>query len=221
MRAFLPALAAATNTDFRKFSLLTACEQLKVKRIPPGAICLKGSLVQSFISLQGITQYILMLGKGRRVQDHQIVGLLHLPEVAEGIHCHGLVARIAGKVQFGMLPGQVNGLPAAVHAMEQLGSSTHGIDAETTGISKHIQDLTTFGIVPYQFSVFALINEKTCLLPCYPVYLKMEASIPAPLPESCFPSQKSGLLCDPGFIGQGAFAFIVYGMQTLSPRTFS
>ena len=49
------------------------------------------------------------------------------------------MAGVARKVELNVLTCQGNGLLAAVDAMYELGTATHGIDGEASGIAEHVQ----------------------------------------------------------------------------------
>ena len=87
MRTFLPVCAAAVNTAKRNCSLLTACEQEKVNRMPPGAIFSKARALKAPVTAQGALQGAAVLGKCRRVEYYKVVGaVFHTFEVFKSVH---------------------------------------------------------------------------------------------------------------------------------------
>ena len=86
--------------------------------------------------------------------------------------------------------------------MYQPGSPSHSIDAETACIPKHIEYLSTFGILPHQFAVFALINEKAGLLALHPVHMEA-VSILQHLAPFLISHEKPGCASNSRLIRQG------------------
>ena len=72
MRTLRPDAAAAVKTAKRNSSFDTACEQLKVKTIPPGATFLKRCYCLT-IANEGITQDLAVLSEGGRIEDDQVI----------------------------------------------------------------------------------------------------------------------------------------------------
>ena len=84
--------------------------------------------IETGISLQGIAQGCTMLGKGRRIEDNEIILLIVLIKILEGILAESLMACIAREIQGDILIGQFHGLGTAIHRVNSLGVATHGID---------------------------------------------------------------------------------------------
>ena len=84
--------------------------------------------VQTGISLQRIAQRRTVLSKGRRIEDDEIILLVVLIQILEGILTECLVAWVSREVESDVLIGQLDSLGAAVHGVNRLGIAAHGID---------------------------------------------------------------------------------------------
>ena len=62
------------------------------------------------VTAKGITQSSTMLGKGRRVEDDEVVLPSHAVEILEGIFGKGFMAGIAGEIKLYIGTGEVDGL---------------------------------------------------------------------------------------------------------------
>ena len=116
-----------------------------------------------------------MFGKSRRVENNQIILVSHRIQILESVFGIRLVAGIARKVQFHVGAGQVYRLGRTVHGMHQRGSATHGVHAESSGITEHIQHGTPVGIMLQQRTIVTLVYEESCLLAFQPIYMKLQA----------------------------------------------
>lgn len=65
--------------------------------------------IEADIALQGIAKRILMLGKSRRVEDYEVVGCGDSIKELEGVLGEGLVARVAGEIQFHVSIDKIHG----------------------------------------------------------------------------------------------------------------
>ena len=84
--------------------------------------------IQTSISLQRIAQRRTVLGKGRRIEDDEIILLVVLIQILEGILAECLVAWVAREVESDVLIGQLDCLGAAIYGVNHLGIAAHGID---------------------------------------------------------------------------------------------
>ena len=100
---------------------------------------LEGLGVELGVAAQGIAQGILVLGKGRRVEDNEVVLVAHTVEVLESIFGIGLVTGIAGEVELDVLVSEVDGFGRAVDRMHQTGTTAHGVEREAAGIAEHVE----------------------------------------------------------------------------------
>ena len=98
------------------------------------------------IALQSVAQGIAVLGKCWRVQNDKVVLVAHAVKVFKGILCIGCMTVVAGKVQFDILVGQVDGFGRAVYGMYQCGIAAHGVNRKTAGIAEHVQHTAAVGI---------------------------------------------------------------------------
>ena len=105
--------------------------------------------VQSGITLQGIMQSPSVLGKSRWVKNNQVIDIIRIVKEFERIITECLMPFIAREVQFHIGIGEFNGLGAAIHGMNQLCPTPHGIERKASGITEHVQYPLVFG-VPFQ-----------------------------------------------------------------------
>ena len=82
-----------------------------------GLYLLECLLVDFGISLEGMTQSVLVLGKGRRVEDDEVVFIPHFIEELESIGGKGLVAGVAGEVERDIGIDEFQSLGTAIHGM--------------------------------------------------------------------------------------------------------
>ena len=127
------------------------------------------SSVQFGVALYCMSHSIAMLGKRRRIEDYQIIGFRHRIQEFEGVFGKGLMASIIREVELDVRVHQVDSLLTAVDGMNQSGSSTHSIDAETACVAEHVQHPTAFGILFDESPIIALVDEESRLLASEPV----------------------------------------------------
>ena len=130
---------------------------------------LKCTCVQLCIAAQCILQRVLMFGKGRWIQDDEVILRFHLVQEAEGIFGKSLMTQIVWEIQADIVIYQLDSLSTAVNAVYQPGTPTHGIDTETTGVAEHIQYGTTLRVMLQQTAIITLIYKEARLLPLKPV----------------------------------------------------
>ena len=99
--------------------------------------------IELAITTEGIAERVTMLGKGRWVEDNQVVLVTHAVKVLEGIFGISLMAFVAREVKLYILVSQVDGLGRTVYRVYQVGSPTHSIEREAAGVAEHIQYITT------------------------------------------------------------------------------
>ena len=88
-----------------------------------------------------------MLGKGRRVEDDEVVLVVMGIEILERIVAVSLVTAVAGEVQGHIEIGQFDGLGAAVYRVDRLGTAPHGIYRKTARVAEHVEYISATGIV--------------------------------------------------------------------------
>jgi len=171
--------------------------------------------VQLCIALDGMAHGIAMLGKGRRVEDDEVVGLRHLVEKAEGILSKGLMAFVTREVQFHVLVHQVHGLLATVDGVDQLGTTTQGIDAESARVAEHVQHATPLRVLLHQGAVISLVYKESRLLTFQPVDMETEAVFYGNVLWRTA-QEESVLLSQFGLEREGRLALVVDVLQPLA-----
>ncbi len=79
------------------------------------------------------------------------------------------MAGIAGEIEFNILPRELNSLGTTVNRMDQLRSSSHGVDRKAARIAEHVEHATPLCIVLEKQPIVALIDEEACLLAFEPI----------------------------------------------------
>ena len=121
--------------------------------------------IELCVATKGIMEGILVLSKGRRVKDDEIVlstaptkpprgeafvlplhgGVRGGPfHELEGIFCKGFMTVVTREVKFHIGIHKLNGFCAAVHRMNQFCSTSHCIDAEASCVAEHVEHLAAF-----------------------------------------------------------------------------
>ena len=136
---------------------------------------LKRLLVQTGIALQGIMQRPTVFGKGRWIEDNQVVLAASLLQIAEGILAVSLMTGIAREVQLDIAVGEFDGLGTTIDGMHKFGPTPHGIKRESTGITEHIQYASALGKALEQQTVVALVDEEAGLLAAEPVDIEQQS----------------------------------------------
>ena len=131
-------------------------------------------LVESGISLQRIMQGTTVLGKGWWVEDDEVVTLPLCIQEFEGILAESLVTWVAREIELHIATGQFDGLGRTIDGMNQLGTTTHGVERESTCVAEHIEHTLTLGVFLKQGTVLALVNEETGLLTTEPVNIEAQ-----------------------------------------------
>ena len=76
---------------------------------------------------------------------------------------------ITWEVQFHIGIGEFNGLGAAIHGMNQLCPTPHGIERKASGITEHVQHALTLRELLQQRTILTLVNKEARLLAFQPV----------------------------------------------------
>ena len=84
--------------------------------------------IQSSISSETIAQSLAVLGKGRRVKDDEVVGVVVLIKIFESILGVSLMATVTGEVKVDIGTCELNGFGRAVDGMDETGPATESID---------------------------------------------------------------------------------------------
>ena len=130
---------------------------------------LEGLVVQTGIALQRIMQRPTVLGKGRRIEDYQVVLVVGALQILESILTEGLMTSVTREIQLYITIRELDGLGTAVDGMNECCPTPHGIERETTRIAEHIEHFLVLGIFLEQGTVLALIDEEARLLATKPV----------------------------------------------------
>lgn len=93
--------------------------------------------------------------------------------------------------------------------MDEVGTTAHSIERETTCVAEHIEDIATTGIVLEKRTVVALVDKETSFLTIEPVGVEL---------ESVFESNSFGFVAnevavdrfDRCFERHSAFGFVIY-----------
>ena len=93
------------------------------------------------------------------------------------------MAGIAGEIEFNILPRELNSLGTTVNRMNQLRSSSHGVDRKTARIAEHVEHATPLCIVLEKQPIVALIDEEALDAEQRTVAELQEDSVEADEPE--------------------------------------
>lgn len=129
-------MAAAENTVVRNNSLETACEQEKVKSIPPARICDRARALMRLYPCRALPSTLWCLANARRVEYDQIVAVAYLFEILDGIGGDGLMSDGIAEVEFHVLVGELYGPLRRIDGAYLYGSSGHGPDREPLPYSR-------------------------------------------------------------------------------------
>ena len=116
-----------------------------------------------------------MLGKGRRVENDEIVVVASLFQILESILAESIMASIAREIHLHVGACQLNRLGRAVNRVNHLCTTSHGIDREAACVAEHVQYVASLGIVLQQRAVLALIHEEARLLSAQPVHSELQS----------------------------------------------
>ena len=116
---------------------------------------------------------------------------------------------VAGKVQFDILVGQVDGFGRAVYGMYQCGIAAHGVNRKPAGIAEHVQHTAAVGITFQQWTVLALVYKETGFLAFQPVDMEFQTVFHGDVIRAS-PFQETVFRIEVGFEGECRLGFIVY-----------
>ena len=88
-----------------------------------------------------------MLSKGRWVEDDEVVFVLDVIEEFESIDSIGFVTRVAREVEFDVFVGEFDSFGRTVDRVDEIGTTAHSIERETTCVAEHIEYVATFCVV--------------------------------------------------------------------------
>lgn len=156
---------------------------------------------------------IAMLGEGGGIEDDEVVaiGIVtsgHGVKETEGVLGEGFVAWIVGEVEGDVRAGDVDGTGTAVNRMDELGTTSHGVEGEASGIAEHVEHAAVVGVALEKGAVLALIDEEACLLTAHPVDMEAETVLEGDVLGEVT-QEIAILVVEIGLVGQGGFALIV------------
>ena len=132
-------------------------------------------LVETRVAFQRIVEGTTVLGKGRRVEDNEVVLLtVGRFEELECILAESLMTLIAREVEGHIAVGEFNSLGTGVDRVDYRCSSPHGIERETTCVAEHIEQTAAVSIVLEQRTVLTMVNEEAGLLSAQPVNIEQQ-----------------------------------------------
>ena len=74
------------------------------------------------------------------------------------------MAFVAWEVHLHVACGQLYGFCTAIHRVNKLRPSAHGVEREASGVAEHVEHFLALGETLEQGTVLALIDEESCLL---------------------------------------------------------
>ena len=116
-----------------------------------------------------------VLSECRWVEDDEVVLLVVLIEILEGILAECLMTLVTREIERDVLIGQFDGLGTAIHGVYLLGIASHRIDGETAGIAEHVEHALALGILLQKGAVVTLVNEEAGLLASQPVDMEFQS----------------------------------------------
>ena len=131
--------------------------------------------IEACVATKGIAECIAVLSKCWWVENDEVVFVLDVIEILEGIDSVGFVARVAREVEFDVFISQFDGLSRAIDRVDKIGTTTHGVEREATSVAEHIEHVATTGIMLEKRAVVALVDEEASFLAIEPVGMELES----------------------------------------------
>ena len=180
----------------------------------------KGGGIQALIGPEGVFEGAAVLGEGRRVHNHKVVGAVRdVFYEFNRVRAVGAVPVGPETVQGHVALHHVHGPPGTVHGVHVEGAAGKGVNGETAGIAEEVQDLAACGQGAHAGPVLPLVQEEAGLLALAPVY---DEAVPV-FQDTEFIGPETGSLVQiavhqvqAGLEGGGAGTFVVNGLQALS-----
>ena len=110
------------------------------------AYALEGFHVESRVAFQRVVQGRPVLGKGRWVEDDEVILVVGRVEKLECIVAEGRVTRVVREVERNVGVGQFDGFRAAVDGVYELCPSTHGVEGESSRVAEHVEYGLVLGV---------------------------------------------------------------------------
>ena len=95
---------------------------------PTRLYLLERLVVQAGIAFERIMECPTVLGKGRRIENNQVILVASLLKELEGILAESLMTLVAREVELYVAVGEFDGLGTTVDRVHQLSPSAHGIE---------------------------------------------------------------------------------------------
>lgn len=111
-----------------------------------GTNLLEGNGVEARVAFECVAESVLVLGEGRRVEDNEVVVAASTLEIFEGILAESFVLSV-GEVESDVSVGEFDGACAGIDAVDMVGAAAEGIDAETTSVAEHVEDVLAAGVL--------------------------------------------------------------------------
>ena len=111
----------------------------------------------------------MVLGEGRRVEDDEVVSVADVLQVLHGVGGDLRVGCAVAEVELHVLGSQRHGALRGVHRADLFGAARKGVDREAARIAEGVEHRAALRVAFHQFAVFALVEEKSRLLPLLPV----------------------------------------------------
>ena len=122
---------------------------------------------------------------------------------------------VVGEVEVHIGIYKFYGFCTAVHRMNEFCPTPHGINAETTCVTKHIEDFTSLCILFHKRTVITLVHKEACLLSLQPIDMKFESVFPCNI-VIAFSPQEAILLSELGFERKCCFALVIDGFKVIT-----
>ena len=108
---------------------------------------LEGEGIETCVATEGVADGIAMLSKCWWVENDEVVFVLDVVEEFESIDSIGFVARVAREVEFDVFVGEFDCFGRTVDRVNEIGTTAHSIERETTCVAEHIEYVATFCVV--------------------------------------------------------------------------
>ena len=136
---------------------------------------LESPLVDSLVTLQCVVERTLVLGKSRRVENYQVILVGCLGEKVESIECKTLMVSAIGEIKCDIAVGLGYGRFRHIDSVHRTSASAKRINTEASRVAENVANSASRRVVGKQLAVFALVDEKACFLPVFPINLELMA----------------------------------------------
>lgn len=175
-----------------------------------GLYLLERNGVEPRVAFQGLRYCAAVLGKGRRVEDNEVVTRRGVFQELESVFGKGFMARAnGGEVERDVGVGEVDGFCAGIYGVDQLCAAAQGIYAEAARIAEHVEHAAAFGIMLEEAAIVALVDEEARFLSAQPVDVEAQAVFNGGVAGVATADEEATGAVDLGFEGQGSVGFII------------